>query len=90
MYSTYLAGTDAPFNGSAEGRGIAVDASGNAYITGATTSTVGTLHAIVGPSLTNQGGNVTATDAFVGKLNAAGSAFVYLGVASISAERQGR
>ena len=64
IYSTYL--------GRGIGRGIAVDRSGNAYITGGTDSsdfpvTVGafqTLHA---------GG----ADAFVGKLNASGNALLY-------------
>jgi len=58
------------------GNGIAVDASGNAYITGFTTS-FPTEHfpVTVGPSLTYGG----SQDAFVAKVNAAGSALVYCG-----------
>ena len=65
-YSTYLGGSDADY-----GYGIAVDSSGNAYVTGMTASTdfptVNPLQA------TNHGSN----DVFVAKLNAAGSALVY-------------
>jgi Dockerin type I domain/Beta-propeller repeat len=57
------------------GNGIAVDSSGNAYVTGFTTSTETTFPVTVGPDLTsNRGG-----DAFVAKVNAAGTALVYCG-----------
>ncbi len=64
VYSTYLGGT-----GADTGAGIAVDTSGNAYVTGFTNSpdfptSAGVLQAGYG------GGN---TDAFVAKLNPAGS-----------------
>ena len=66
-YSTYLGGS-----GDDNGRGIAVDAAGNAYVTGQTGSTnFPTANAIQA----TYGGGVT--DAFVTKLNAAGSALVY-------------
>jgi len=66
VYSTYLGGSDED-----HGRSIAVDSSGNAYVTGQTSSTnfptVGSL----------QAANSGNSDAFVAKLNAAGSALVY-------------
>ncbi len=66
VYSTYLGG-----NGDDYGYGVAVDASGNAYVTGETISadfpTKGPLQSVKGWSW----------DAFVTKLNASGSALVY-------------
>ncbi len=67
IYSTYLGGTDTE-----KGRSIAVDLAGNVYVTGTTLSddfpTANPFQAIRGGSL---------TDAFVTKLNAAGSALIY-------------
>jgi len=57
------------------GIGIAVDSSGNAYVTGATYSDELTFPVAVGPDLTFNGGR----DAFVAKINASGSALVYCG-----------
>ena len=66
VYSTYLGG-----GGSDNGIGIAVDGSGNAYITGETFSTnLPTKDPI-------QASNAASSDAFVAKINAAGSALVY-------------
>jgi hypothetical protein len=66
VWSTFLGG-----NGYDQGYGIAVDSSGNTYIGGDTTSTnFPTVHPIQG---TYGGG----TDAFVAKINAAGTALVY-------------
>ncbi len=68
VYSTYLGGNESPEFGQA----ITVDSAGNAYVTGNTFSndfpTVNPIQAIEG------GGS---TDAFLTKINAAGSALVY-------------
>ncbi len=66
LYSTYLGGSGGDY-----GHGIAVDGSGNAYVTGATTSTDFPTKNPLQPS---NGGSV---DAFVSQLNPAGSALVY-------------
>jgi hypothetical protein len=61
---------------SAPCRGIAVDGAGNAYITGATSSSVESgFPAAVGPDLTFNGG----VDAFVAKVDASGTALAYCG-----------
>jgi hypothetical protein len=57
------------------GAHIAVDGSGNAYVAGTTHSTQTTFPETVGPDLTQNGG----WDAFVAKVNAAGTALVYCG-----------
>jgi len=67
VYSTYLGGS-----GEDNSTGIAVDPSGNAYVTGVTTST---NFPTASPLQATGGGSYT--DAFVSKLNAAGSALVY-------------
>lgn len=81
VYSTYLGGVPTPLRrGSGDplefGRAIAVDADGHAYITGQTTSSdFPTTSGALQPSL-----NATpddATDAFVAKLNPAGTGLVY-------------
>lgn len=66
VYSTYLGGT-----GRDSAAGIALDSSGNAYVTGSTSSTdFPTLNPIQ-PTL------IGSVDAFVAKLNASGAALVY-------------
>jgi hypothetical protein len=75
LYSTYLGGTDHD-----AGSDIAVDANGNAYVTGTTLSTnFPTASAL---QAAYAGGNTGLTvppggDAFVAKLNGSGSALVY-------------
>ena len=66
VYSTYLGGSANDF-----GNGIAVDASGNAYVTGSTDSTDFPTASLIQAA---HGGDF---DAFVAKLNAAGNALVY-------------
>jgi hypothetical protein len=73
VYSTYLGGSAGMVGSMEAGTGITLDATGAAYVTGVTSSTnfpvtAGALQA------TNMGGG---GDAFVAKLNPAGSALVY-------------
>src|SRR6266568_2235392 len=70
VYCGYIGG----LNGDT-GTGVAVDNSGNAYVTGYTSSTQATFPVIVGPDLTFR----KANDAFVAKVNPAGTALVYCG-----------
>jgi len=70
VYCGYIGGSESDF-----GRGIAVDGSGNAYVTGYTSSTQATFPVTGGPDPTYNGG----TDAFVAKVNASGTALVYCG-----------
>lgn len=69
VYSTYLGGST-----SQQAYGIAIDASGNAFVAGETYSPDFPITA--GAFQTTYGGN-TYPDAFVTKLNASGSALVY-------------
>ena len=66
--------------------GIAVDGAGNAYVTGDTASTEATFPVTVGPDLTHNGGDY---DAFVAKVNAAGTALVYCGYIGGSGQDHG-
>jgi hypothetical protein len=65
-YSTYLGGT-----GNDEARGLAIDASGNAYLVGTTASVNFPTVAAFQESL------LGTSDAFVAKLNSSGSALTY-------------
>ena len=71
VYCGYIGGANAEI-----GNGIAVDAAGNAFVTGTTESTESTFPVTLGPDLTYNGGT---WDAFVAKVNASGSALVYCG-----------
>jgi len=73
LYSTYLGGS-----GYDTGLGIAVDSLGNAYITGYTVSADFPVSPGAFQTVCNGGTNcATYDDAFVTKLNSAGSALVY-------------
>lgn len=76
VYCGYIGGTSDDY-----GSGIAVDISGNAYITGATISATG-FPVTVGPDLSYNGGS----EAFVAKVNAAGSGLVFCGFVGGSAD----
>ena len=65
VYSTYLGGSN-----NDEGRGIAVDSGGNAYVTGWTGSTDF-------PTVNPLQGTSTGSNAFLSKFNATGSALIY-------------
>ncbi len=69
VYSTYLGGSMDD-----HGAGIALDSSGNAYITGSTSSPD---FPTVAPFQASNVGNGSGVDAFVAKLNATGSALLY-------------
>ena len=73
VYSTYLGGS-----GVDQARGIAVDSSGNAYVTGTTCSSNFPTVTPLQPNFAGGCSNgSSAGDAFVAKLNAGGSALVY-------------
>ncbi len=72
LYSTYLGGS-----GGDAGVGIAVDTAGDAYVTGNTTSTDFPTHDPLQPKFAGANGTSGAGNAFVAKLNPAGSALLY-------------
>jgi Beta-propeller repeat/Putative metal-binding motif/Thrombospondin type 3 repeat len=72
IYSTYLGG-----GGDDLGKGIAIDSAGNACITGDTNSNNFPLFNAFGTKLNLNGNPGLTTDAFVTKLNAAGTALIY-------------
>jgi hypothetical protein len=89
VYSTYLGGNGQDFGGRsvpAGSQAIAIDASGNAYVTGGTSSTnFPVVNAF-------QNTNAGFVDAFLSKLNATGSALIYstyLGGSSTSNSDEG-
>jgi hypothetical protein len=80
-YCGYIGGSSHDY-----GRGIAVDSSGNAYVTGYTLSMESTFPAAVGPDLTQNGNH----DAFVAKVKANGKALDYCGYIGGSGQDYGR
>ncbi len=81
VYAGYIGGS-----GEERGHGIAVDAAGNAYVTGATDSSPASFPALIGPDLTFNGG---LYDAFVVKVNTGGTGFTYGGYIGGNAEDEG-
>jgi hypothetical protein len=70
IYSTYIGGTGSEFSNA-----IAIDNSGNAYITGNTTST--NYDTTAGAFQTIYGGGLQGGDVFVTKLNSMGTALIF-------------
>jgi hypothetical protein len=70
LYAGYIGGSSDEF-----GHGIAVDGSGNAYVTGLTSSTEATFPVLGGPDLIYNGG----FDAFVAKVSSDGASLLYAG-----------
>lgn len=70
VYCGYIGGS-----GSDQATGVAVDASGCAYVSGTTDSTESTFPVLVGPDLTSNG----SLDAFVAKVDPSGAALAYCG-----------
>jgi len=70
VYAGYIGGASVE-----DGYGIAVDGAGNAYVTGTTQSDQTTFPVVRGPDVTFNG----ITDAFVAKVNAAGTALLFAG-----------
>lgn len=80
VYAGYLGSSNAD-----RGYGIAVDLAGNAYVTGYTEWAESAYPVAEGPDLSQNG----AQDAFVTKVNAAGTGLVYSGYVGGSGEDQG-
>ena len=81
VYSTFIGGT-----GDDRGNAIAVDSDGNAYITGETNSLETSFPDLVGPDQSFNG----TVDAFVAKLNAAGTALIYAGFIGGTGDDRGK
>ncbi|MBI3911127.1 MAG: SBBP repeat-containing protein [Armatimonadetes bacterium] len=74
VYCGYIGGGDGYYGDG--GNGIAVDGDGNVYVAGSAGSTEATFPVALGPDLTYNDGH---TDAFVAKVNAAGTGLDYCG-----------
>ena len=75
VYAGYIGGSGEDY-----GSGIAVDRTGNVYVVGSTRSGEAEgFPVMAGPDLTYNGSDLYGGDAFVAKVNAAGTALVYCG-----------
>ncbi len=81
VYAGYIGGSSYDY-----AKDIAVDAAGNAYVTGYTYSSEATFPVVQGPDLTYNGGS----DAFVAKVKADGTGLVYAGYIGGSGHDYGR
>ena len=85
VYCGYIGGTSEE-----HGYGIAVDASGNAYVTGDTKSSEASFPVVVGPDLTFNGSGMFDTDTFVAKVKADGTVLDYCGYIGGTGSESGR
>lgn len=74
VYAGFLGG-----DGDESGQGLAVDGDGNAYVTGWTSSSETSFPVVGGPDLSYNLGFAPFGDAFVAKVNSAGTALVWCG-----------
>ena len=81
LYSGFIGGYNDDF-----ALGIAVDAFGDAFVTGQTSSNEAGFPVVVGPLLVYAGG---VADGFIAKINPAGTAFVYCGYIGGEFEERG-
>ena len=81
VYSGFIGGS-----GDDRGNAIAVDSDGNAYITGETNSLESSFPDVAGPDPTFNG----SVDAFVAKVNAAGTALIYAGFIGGTGDDRGK
>jgi|GEM_PF-489960 len=81
VYCGYIGGGGLDY-----GYGIDVDGSGNAYVIGNTSSSESTFPVLIGPDLTYNGG----VDAFIAKVNAAGTSLDYCGYIGGDSEEWGQ
>ncbi|MGD0445549.1 MAG: SBBP repeat-containing protein [Edaphobacter sp.] len=76
IYSTYLGGSSTNGNGDS-GSGIAVDGSGNAYVTGTTSSANFPVTAGSFQTMNNSSVKLIPANAFIAKLNQTGTGLIY-------------
>jgi hypothetical protein len=80
-YCGYIGGS-----GNDSANGVAVDAVGNAYVTGTTSSNESSFPVTVGPDTSFNGGT---NDAYIAKINSAGNGYAYCGYIGGSGDETG-